>query len=219
MQIGSFASTAAKQIVAAEWRGISLSLFLLLTVTDALLALHMPQSGAPPGADTTSAYAVQAIGLFSISVALLRVAADSSRKRWATDSAFWLYLALYLIEMAIGAGALALGMDSLFAAALPILIVAPLAAWMAAAAVEQPLAWPAAPWFRGLGGWLGPLLVLLVPVALLAAAHLWLFNYLAQAAGTPSFWPLVLLDGLVFTLMVLGELALRLGAYRAVARA
>jgi hypothetical protein len=224
MRAGSFARAAAAQIVAPEWRGISVSLFLLLTVTNALLALHAPAPGAAPSPAFTSAGAVRAIGLFSISVALLRAATGSERKRWSTDGGFWLFLALSLVELGLEAGAtwLTPGLDVsariLIAEALALLVSAPLAAWMVAAAVEKPLAIQPGPWFSRLGEWLPPLLTLLLPMVLIAFVHAFLSLQLIRLAGSGSFWPLALADGILSTSFVLATLALRLTAYRAVAR-
>lgn len=223
MQVGSFAKAAATQLLAKEWRGIALSLFLLLTVTDAILLTHPPVPGAKPDAAFAAAGALRALGAVSIAVALLRVAVASPRKKWAFDGAFWLYLAISLAQAAIAYGLtrLAGGEDS-FARLLIIqaslLLFAPFSAWLVAAAMEQPLALAPMPWFRKIGVWLPPLLILLLPMMLVLAAHGLLTLHLKEIVGQPAFWPLVVADGIVSTVLALALLALRLTAYRAVAK-
>lgn len=219
--IGGFARSAARQLGAREWRSLTLQLFVLLGATNALLATHASSIGGKPDPIFASASTIQAIGLLSFSVALLRVATGSPRKRWAVDAGFWLYFALSLVQLAVTAGAGWLVGKADFTALLlvqaaSILLTAPLAVWMVAAAVEKPGA--SAPRFAGIGRWLPPLLVLALMPIVLAASHTAMNAILMQLAGTPAFWPWALVDAVTSSLLVVTTLALQLAAYRSVAQ-
>lgn len=220
MSIGAFAKAAGAQMIAPEWRGKAGSLLLLLTVTNALMAQHDPRGG-PAGTAYTASYAVQAIGLVSIAVALLRAATNSPRKHWAVDAGFWLFLFLYLVEGVLLAGAAMIGGATLaflfVAVAAAMLLFAPLSAWQVAAAVETPLAARPGPWLRGIGRWLVPLGLLLLPLAAIAALHSVLGARMILEAGG-SLWLLAAVNGLLGTFLTLATLALRTAAYREVAR-
>ena len=226
MRVGAFVGSAVEQLGDRRWRPLMLALFILLAGTQVALALAKPEPGQPPGAAFAVAGLVRGIGLVWLSVALLRVATDSARGRWAPDGGFWLYFLLSLL--ALGASALA----AMAGAGLPeltrifvvqliaILLVSPLTVWMVAAAVERPLAASPAPWFGRLGEWLPSYLILaLIVVVPLASLHARFSILLLDLAGDGArFWGLALLDGVLSTLIVLVTLALRLAAYRSVAR-
>jgi hypothetical protein len=218
-----FARAAWRQLIAPEWRGPALSLFLLQAVTNALLAIHWPKPGEPPSAAYTSAWGVQTVGLLSIIVALLRAGAGSPRKRWSVDAGFWLYFAITAIPLAAAAAAgwllggkqVSLGPIAVIQAA-SLLAATPLSVWLVAAAVETPLA--ARPRFEGIGHWLPPVMTLTLPVVVLASVHVLCGLRLIEIAGTPEFWIWVPIDAVVASAVVLIGAALQLAAYRSVAR-
>lgn len=220
MGIGEFAARAVRQAGTPAWRSILLTLFVLLAVTNYVLATHAPAPGGKPDAAFGAAGAIRAIALFSISAALLRIAADSPRKRWAFDGGFWLYLAISLIEFVLTAGAtialkpLSEPVQIIGVHAVSVLAMVPLSVWMVAAAVEQPLAAAPGPWFQRAGEWMPPLFATMLAAVVIAALHGWLSLRLLETAGTPSFWPLLIVDALLATLLVTVALSLRLTAWR-----
>lgn len=225
MRVGAFARAVAVQIAAPDWRGLAILLFIVLAATNAVLALHKPGPGEAPGIVFAITGLVRALGLIWISVAMLRAATGSERGRWMPDAGFWLYFLLSLV--AFGASAVA----ALLAQGLPeigrvflmqliaAVLVSPFAPWTVAAAVERPLALSPRPWFRDIGDWLPPYLLLALVVAVpLAALHAALTMRLLTVVGGASFWPIAIADGLLSTLVALVLLALRLTAYRSVAQ-
>ena len=218
-----FAKAALAQARAPAWRPLALLLFVLLMGTNALLASHAPPRGGRPDTVFTLAGIVRGIGLISISVALLRIAAGSLRPRWLPDGGFFLYLGISAVALALSAAAAGIAAPwpiwarVVLVECAAILLVAPFARWMVAAAVEKPLALAPAPWFRGLGEWLPPYLLVSLPLVVLACGHAYASLGLLSLVGAPAFWPLALVDGLLSTALVLLTLALRVTAYRGVA--
>ncbi|HEX8621045.1 MAG TPA: hypothetical protein VF718_03670 [Allosphingosinicella sp.] len=216
---------AIAQLRDPRWPGIAVAFLLFLGATNAVLALYKPEAGARPGLPFALAGLVRVLALIAISVAALRIATASERRRWLPDGGFWLYLALSLIGLAAAALGAGLGAPlpeagRILATELAgVLLTAPLAVWTVAAATERPLALAPGPRFRGLGRWLPALLVwsalLVVPLACL---HAFLSLKLLATAGTGAFWPLAAADAMGSTLLVLLGLALRVAAYRRVAR-
>lgn len=220
MRIREFAAGTAARMAAPEWRGLALQLFLLLAVTNAILAMHAPIGDAKPDPAFAAAGAVRTIGLFSMSVALLRTGTGSPRGRWAVDAGFWLYLGLSLVQFVLLAGATLLVGDASFSSLLVVhgistLLTLPLWIWQVAAASERPTAWK--PRFERIGEWLPSLLVLAAPLVLIAAAHGATSLSLIEMAGTPSFWVWAFIDGVASTFLLLATLALQITVYRSVA--
>lgn len=222
MGVAEFARRGLAQAAAREWRGIALALFVILTVTNIILANHAPAPGGKPDAAFGIAGAVRAIALMSISVALLRVATASPRKRWAFDAGFWLYVAISMVEFVLMAAVASLLADTPETARLAathlvtVMAMVPLGAWLVAAAVEKPLAAKPAPWFGRAGAWMPPLFATMIGVVVLASLHAAASLEMLAIAGTPSFYALALVDGLLSTLLVLVTLGLRLTAYRVI---
>jgi len=224
MGVGEFARDAARQLAAPEWRRPALLLFLLLAVTQVILALSKPDPGQPPGAAFAVAGLVRGLGLIWVSVAMFRAALESPRRRWLPDGGFWLYFLLSLLALAASAAAalLATGLpgDSRIVVVqlVAVLLIAPLTVWMVAAAVERPLA--LAPRFSGISSWLPPLLLLAILVVVpLASLHAHFSLRLIEAAGQGLvFWGMALVDGVLSTFVALLTLALRVAVYRSVAR-
>lgn len=214
-----FLGAAVAQVRDPRWLPIAILLFLFLGGTNAVLALSKPGPGEAPGTLFMAAGLVRLFAAVSIGVAALRTGAGSPRLPWAPDSAYWLYFLLSLPGLALTAGIawLARGLPILdrillmeFAA---VALLAPFAAWFAAAAVERPLA--IVPRFRRIGAWLPALLLWsLLLVAPLACGHAWLSPRLVETVGSGEFWPLAAVDAAATTALVLLGLALRLAAYR-----
>jgi hypothetical protein len=216
---------AGAQMLDPRWRGISVAFLLFLGSTNAVLALYKPEAGAKPGLVFALAGLVRVLALIAIGVAALRIATSSPRRRWIPDGAFWLYFALSLIGLAAAGLGVALGARLgetgriVLTEVAGVVLVAPLAVWMVAAATERPLALSPVPSFRGLGLWLPALVVwsviLIVPLACL---HAILSMRLIDTAGTGAFWPLAVADAATSTFLVLLGLGLRVAAYRRVAQ-
>jgi hypothetical protein len=198
-------------------------LAVLLTATNILLVLNMPDSRAelPP---FLAIAAVRVLGLLWLAVALLRVINRSPRGAWAPDGALWLYGATFLLGLGVTAAMTQLlggrsdAVAGLIIATTVSLATAPFAAWFTAIAVERPLAWRAGRWLRDFGRWLPHLLLwsllLVIPLGQLHAA----IGELLVSGADRWFWPLALLDGPLSLLLALLGLALASAAYRSVAR-
>jgi hypothetical protein len=222
---GGFLRAALAQMTDRRWLPPALLFLVFLGGTNAVLALANPAEGERPGRLFAVAGIIRVAALIWISVAALRIATTSPRRPWMPDGALGLYLLLSLLSL----GAAALG--AWLGAGLPelqrilvtqiigILLVAPLSVWDAAAAVERPLALNPVPRLRHLGIWLPPLLLwaalLVIP---LAGLHAFSSMRLLELAREPAFWPLAAADALLSTILVLLTLALRVVAYRSVAR-
>ena len=220
-----FLREALAQLRDPRWRVMAVLFLLFLGGTNALLAVMKPGAGEAPGAAFALAGLVRLAALVSISVAALRIATDSPRPRWKPDAAWWLFLVLGLMSVAVAGACVWLGRGLpvlprlLLADLAAILLLVPFSAWFVAAAVERPLAWSPAPGLRRTGRWLGPMLLWsLLLAAPLALAHAWLSLELVAAAGTRAFLPLAATDALVSSIYVLLVLALRTIAYRRVAQ-
>ena len=222
---GAFLGSALAQLRDRRWLGMALLFLVFMGGTNVVLALTKPAEGTPPGLVFVLAGLVRVLALVWISIAALRLATGSPRRTWMPDGGFFLYLGISLLAFA----AVALG--GLVARDLPdlqrivatqvigLLLVAPLAVWTVAAAVERPLAISPAPRLRRLGLWLPPFLLWAVLLVLpLAVVHAGLSLHLLKWAGRDGFWPLAAADAAVSTLVVMITLALRVAAYRSVAR-
>jgi hypothetical protein len=201
----------------------ALSLTLLLTVTNIVIALNVP----PPGELTMpfiAAAVVRIGGLLVLAVGILRILAGSSRSLWRPDGGFWLYaLATLLLILASGLVARFAGdrtdpVTLLISSAIFALIVAPLAPWLVAMAAETPLAWRPRPHMRGFRHWLPQLvfwsLLLVTPLAVL---HAWIDTSVMRGVGG-WFWPAMLFDGPLSIVVALLGFGLNAAAYRRVAR-
>jgi hypothetical protein len=221
--VGAFLRASVKQMADRRWLGVALLFLVFLGGTNVVLALTKPPEGTSPGIAFTLGGLVRLVALVWISVAALRIATESPRRPWMPDGAFFLYFAISLLAFgAVGLGA-ALARDLpelqrvIATQIVGLLLIAPLTVWAVAAAVERPLA--LAPRFRGLGTWLPPFLLWAVLLVLpLAIVHAGTSLHLLKWAGRDSFWPLAAADAVISTLLVMLTLALRVTAYRSVAR-
>ena len=225
MGAGDFLRTSLKQLGDRRWLGIAVLFLVFMGGTNAVLALTKPAEGTAPGVAFALAGLVRVVALVWISVAALRLATGSPRRTWLPDGGFFLYLAISLLAFA------AIGLGGLVTRALPdlqrivttqiigLLLIAPLSVWTVAAAVERPLAISPVPHFRHLGRWLPPFLLWAVLLVLpLAIVHAGSSLHLLKWAGRDGFWPLAVFDAAISTLLVMITLALRVTAYRSVAR-
>lgn len=204
-----------------SWRHIALLWFALTCVSDLALGMaHPPGSAGLAGMIALGA--LFALLFLWLAAAALRRAAASSRSPWRLDGSFLYYAALHVVlavviwfwtpfiddGSAVGAG--------LLAAALPLLLVAPLAPWLVAVAVERPLALSPWPFLKQADAWFPPLLLLTLALLLpLSLVQFWSsVELFVLGRGAIEFG---LLHAMVSTLAEIVSLALALAAYRSVA--
>jgi hypothetical protein len=217
--LAGFLGASIARIGDRRWLPIALLLLLFLGGTNAALALLKPAPGELPGTLFLAMGLIRLFSAVSISVAALRIATGSPRRRWMPDPGFWLYFLLGLPGIALTATIAWLGrglpvLDRILAMEFAgVAVMAPFAVWLVALAVERPLA--LLPRFRRIGAWLpGLMLWSLLLVAPLACVHAWLSQRLLETVGTGDFWPLAAIDAVTTTAMVLLGLSLRVTAYR-----
>ena len=202
----------------------ALLLTLLLTASNIVILRTAPPEGEVPPLAFVVAAIVRVAGLLLLATAILRVLTGSVRRTYMPDGAFWLYILTGVFGFAVSA---ALGFvagdrtDPIVGAVIALALIAisaPFAAWFTAIAVERPLALNPAPWMRGMGHWLAPILVWSLLVALpLGQLHVAIDVHLIRGAGT-NFWPLALFDGPLSGVLAIFSFALAATAYRRVAR-
>jgi len=202
----------------------ALLLTVLLTASNIVILGNAPAPGGAPPPAFVLAACVRIGGLLLLAVTILRVLTGSGRRLYMPDAAFWLYVLTGVAGFAVAAAlALVAGdrADPVVGAVVGLAMIAisaPFAAWFTAIAVERPLALNPAPWMRGMGRWLGPLLVWSVLVVLpLGQLHAAIDLHLIRGAGD-SFWPLALFDGPLSAVLAIFSFALAATAYRRVAR-
>ena len=203
----------------------ALLLTMLLTATNIVIARNAPEPGATALSPLFLAAAIVRVGgLLVFVVAIMRILAAGPRPPWMPDGAFWLSalvgILLFAVAPLIGlvtgnrTDALGFAISSL----LSTLIVAPLAPWLMALAVEKPLAWRPWPWFRDMRAWLLQLifwsLLLITPPGFV---HAEIDSAVLGGVGD-WFWPAMLFDGPLSAVIALLGLGLNNAAYRRVAR-
>jgi hypothetical protein len=203
------------------WRRIAPLWFALVFVSDlAFATVHPP---GPSGiAGLVALGVIRALLALWIAAALLRRATASSRSPWRLDGSFLLFAALHVAIAAVTwiwtpvfDDSSALG-AALIVAALPLLLMAPLAPWLVAVAVQRPLAISPWPFLKRADAWFPPLL--LITLALLLPLSLLQFWSAATLAGLGrGAIGFGLFDSLLSTLAEMAGLALALAAYRSVA--
>jgi hypothetical protein len=220
----TFLTAALRPLLSRRLLLPALLLLVLLTVSNIVILLNRPMPGQMPTWPFLVAAVVRIGGLLAAAVAVLRLLTGSGRPALRPDGAFWLYAVTLLLAILVTVAIEAAtgGSRSPAAAVLRGVLVtvatAPFAVWFAAIAVERPLAWRPAPWFRDFGRWLPQLLLWgLLLTAPLAIAHALLDDWLLAGAGK-WFWPVALFDGPLSTILLLVSLALAAEAYRRVAR-
>ena len=196
----------------------------LLTVSNIVIALNAPAEGSRPGLAFALAAFVRVAGLLILAVALLRMMTGSDRRPYLPDSGFWLYALTFLAQAALSVGVrMSAGLDDTtgsiaLGSVVTALLTAPFAAWFAALAVHRPVPWNPAPWLSGLGRWLPYFLfwtlLIVTPLGVLHAV----IDVNVVKGDRDSFWPLMLFDGPLSTVMALFGLSLVAAAYRRVAR-
>ncbi|HEX9947539.1 MAG TPA: hypothetical protein VGA98_08365 [Allosphingosinicella sp.] len=201
-----------------------LALAVLLTASNIVVASNVPEDGRGLGAAFMVAAFVRVAGLLVLAVAILRTMTRSARPRFRPDAGFWLYALTFVAAAAVSVAVRLLTGedDSLSSIALGNVVTgvvtAPFAVWWGALAVERPVPWSPAPWLRGLRLWLPHFLfwslAVVTPLAVLHAA----IDTSVVKDARDWFWPLLLFDGPLSTVMALLGLALIAAAYRRVAR-
>jgi hypothetical protein len=177
----------------------------------------------PPFAFIAAAF-VRVAGLLLMVVAILRRINGSPRSAWSPDLGFWMFVLTFAVEAAAAAALtmIAGGPEAQLAGLLVnvavTILVAPLAAWFVALAVERPLAWRPSRWLRARSLWLMPYLVWTLLLAIpLGALHQAIDTRLVKGAGQ-AFWPLALVDGPLSLLLAIVGLGLSSEAYRRLAK-
>jgi hypothetical protein len=198
-------------------------LALVLTFSNIAIMLNPPVPGEPPIVFALAAF-VRLAGLLLLAVTILRLLTGSVRRLYMPDGAFWLYTLTSAaglglsIALRLAAGDPADPIVGAVVGLVTIVLSAFFAAWFAAIAVERPLALNPAPWMRGMGRWLAPLILWSVLVVLpLGQLHAAIDRFLMRGAGD-TFWPLALLDGPLSAVLAIFSFALAATAYRRVAR-
>jgi hypothetical protein len=215
----ALALLASRRLVAP-----ALALAVLLTASNIVIASNVPAEGQRLGAAFAVAAFVRVAGLLVLAVAILRTMTGSARPRFRPDAGFWLYALTFIAATGVSVAVRLLtgADDSLGSLALvnavTAVLTAPLAVWFGALAVERPVPWSPAPWLRGLRRWLPHFLLwtlaVTTPLAVLHAA----IDSNAVKGARDGFWPLLLFDGPLSTVMALFGLALVAAAYRRVAQ-
>jgi hypothetical protein len=223
--LGAFLREAVALLASRRLAMPALALAIVLTASNIVVALNVPEEGALPGAAFAAAAFVRVAGLLILAVAILRMMTASERPPFRPDAGFWLYVLTFVVSTGLtvavrglagageGLGAIAL------VNALVSVVSAPFAVWFAALAVERPVPWSPGPRLRRLSAWLPYYLFwTLAVVTPLAILHAAIDISVLKGAGRDWLWPLLLFDGPLSTLMVLFGMALVAAAYRRVAR-
>jgi hypothetical protein len=220
----AFLSEALALLRSPRLAAPALALMVLLTASNLVIASNVPAEGEKLGPAFAAAAFIRVAGLLVFAVALLRTMTQSARPRFRPDAGFWLYALTFVAATAVSVAVRLLtgADDSLGSLALTnvltAVVTAPFAVWFGALAVERPVPWSPAPWVRGLGLWLPHFLFwTLVVVTPLAVLHAAIDNSVVTHARD-WFWPLLLFDGPLSTVMALFGLSLVAAAYRRVAR-
>lgn len=223
MTTRDLAARTLAELRAPLWRRFALIWLALNGVWELVFAAAHPPA---PGQAAIAAMIALALICFLLfmwtAAAALRRAAASPRSPWRIDESLLLYVALHVaLAMVTWLVASAIHGESTFGelllfAALPLLLVAPLAPWLVAVAVERPLALSPRSFLERADAWFPPLLLLtlalLLPLSLLQS---WSSVTLAGVGrGAIEFG---LFHAVVSTAAEMLSLALALAAYRSVA--
>jgi hypothetical protein len=215
------AARTLAELRARGWRHVALIWFALNCVWELVFAAAHPPGTA--GSAVLIALALLCFLTFMwIAASALRRAAASPRSPWRIDGSLLFYAALHVaLAVVIWLAAPVIDGKSTFGemllfAALPLVLIAPLAPWLVAVAVERPLA--LSPWrfLKQADAWFPPLLLitlaLLLPLSLLQSwSSVALVGFGRGEIGSG------LLQAMVSTLAEIASLALALTAYRSVA--
>ncbi|HEY5721293.1 MAG TPA: hypothetical protein VIT45_03135 [Allosphingosinicella sp.] len=197
---------------------------ILLPATNILLLFNLPTRAEPDHGPYLAAFAAALVVHAALAIAILRILNGSPRPAWSPDWSAWAYGLVILAEFAIGLFSDAImsrspGIMAVIASEIvSTAIIVPLAPWFVAIAVDRPLAWNPAPWFRRARIWLPALLLwnflILAPAGV--AYRLVLETSLAEIDRRD--WPWFILHGVVTAALMFLALALASVAYRRIAR-
>lgn len=221
MTTRELAAATLAELRAPCWRRFAFLWFALTYVSDLAFAMAHPPGSAGVAFMIGLGLLVALLFLW-IAGSLLRRAAASSRSPWSIDLSLLYYAALHFVLAAAtwywtpyvdnssAHGA------ALTVAALPLVLVAPLAPWLVAVAVERPLALSPWPFLKRANAWFPPLLLLTLALLLpLSLAQFWSSVMLfGLGRGAIEFG---LFHSVVSTSVEMLSLALALAAYRSVA--
>jgi hypothetical protein len=207
--------------------GLRLPMLLCAVVQPAcnfVMLSNQPTHRDPDHGPLVAAFAVLVVCYVALAVAMLRILNRSPRPAWHPDRSVAAYGVAALVTIAIGMFAdWAVGQPStllsgLATAILYAAIVVPFSPWLVAIAVERPLAWRPAPWFRGSRSWLPALLLwsFLILVPANAFYRIGLEMWLDK--GGQDDWLFYVTDGVLTAVRFALGLALVSVAYRRVAR-
>ncbi|PWG02730.1 hypothetical protein [Sphingosinicella humi] len=220
----AFLSEAVRHLLDSRMRLPAALLLVILTLSNIVILLNVPEGGAVPSYAFLAAAFVRVGGILVLGVAILRILADSERYPWRPDDAFWLYAASLIVTFGIASLITGLieapeTLSGIIQRNLLLAVVlAPFAPWIVGIAAATPLGWDPARFLRDFRRWLPPLLawtlLLVTPMGILHAA----IDLHLLGGAARWFWPLALFDGALSTLLALLSLGLNAEAYRRVAR-
>jgi hypothetical protein len=215
----AFASLGTRRILVPA---LLLALFQSASAVATLATL--PTAGHPDHSRYLAALLLLVLGLTACSVALLRILNESPRPPWQPDASLWMFgLAMIAaLFISIAADFVVGGRRDLLAglasSALSIVVSAPFAPWLAAIAVEQPLALRPQDHMRRFAAWLPALLLWNLLIVLPLGQLLAMLDETLLNRANGWFWPVVLLYGPLAAAIELVSCALVSVAYRRVAR-
>lgn len=202
----------------------ALLLLIVLTGSNIVLLLNRPPAGELPGLAASLAGLARVVGLLVFLVPLCRILAGSPRPPWKPDGAFFLFIPVVILSLALGVAlAAAFGMTSdplqlALRTVATTLVLVPLAPWIVGIAAAVPLGLDPRRFLRDFGRWLPQLIFWsLLLAAPLAFAHAMIDMALLEGR-IEYFWTATLADGLLSTVLVVVTYALYAAAYRRVAR-
>lgn len=218
-----FVAEAASIILKRPMLVPALLLAAVLTGSNIVILLNLPQPGVLPALPFLIAAFIRIAGILLLSSAILRLGAPSERPVWRLDGGFWLYslaifasLGLAFVEASLLGNPTdppGLALRSAFST----IILAPFATWIVGMNVATPLGWRPTRFIREFRRWLPALLfwslLLITPMGVLHAV----IDIRLIAGVGELFWPLALFDGALSAVIALTGFGLNLAAYRRVA--
>src|SRR4051812_18282874 len=220
---GAFLNEAVGSLFTSRLKLPLLLAALLLPAANLLILSNLPTRDNPDHGPYLAAFAAIVIVYAALSIAILRILNGSPRPAWSPDGSAWTYGLAVLGSIAVGELAdwiiyPATILSSLANQIVSTVIFVPLAPWLVAIAVQRPLAWRPAPWFRRPGAWL-PALLLWNFLILVPADAFYRIGFGAWVErGGKDDWRFFVFDGAATAIRIFLALALASEAYRRVAR-